>query len=200
MQLRMQHRFDFPLERLLLSLSEPTYPGYLSAHHSFFRAIRCLDAKVHAGRLERRVHYEARPPFGRLGPSAMPASWFCWIEHSSFDAQTGILQFENVPTVDFLQGRFENRGAMWFRELPSGGCERVAEFELNLRVEGVYRRLLELAEATIARQVELSLAEESRLLADWVRLEAWSSPSAHEVAEREPRSSPAYARSSPRRP
>lgn len=175
MEIVATHRFEAPLSRVVAALASPAYATHLAQAHSFFSQIEPLAHREHEGGWQRRVRYRARPFIAKLGVFPLPAEWFAWEEHSSFERRSGQLRFENVPLLESVREKAVNRGAMQFHEGPQG-TTREARFEVDFRVPAVYRPLKELALGMVRRQLLASLDEEASLLARWL------APSAQPVA------------------
>jgi hypothetical protein len=175
MQLSICHHFRAPLASVLATLEQPSYAAHLAREHSFFADIEVLSVRRAGSRFERVVRYRARPFITRLGLFSLPASWFVWVEHSQFDYATGLLTFDNVPELESVRTKMQNRGRMLFRaqhdEHGVPLTTRESTFELAFDVPLAYRALRELALSTVARQLTASLDEEAKLLARWVAQE-----------------------------
>lgn len=170
MEIVFCHRFEAPLERVVEALACPDYAAQLAKSHSFFEHIELLDSSGDAQMWQRRMHYRARPFIARLGVFSLPATWFAWIEHASY--QRGELVFENVPVLEGVRAKVINRGRMRFHEredeLGIRVTVREARFEIDFRVPAMYRPLADMALAMVRRQLESSLDEEADLLAQWL--------------------------------
>jgi len=168
MQIQASHELDANIERVLDSLIRSEYAGYLSAHHNFFEDVRVLSLTQDAHSIRRYVRYQARPAFSRLGPFAIPESWFVWTEVSVLDLRTRVLTFENVPELESLRPKVINRGKMVFRSLPDRRTVRHSSFEIDLLVGKVYRPFVELGKQLVGKQVLKSLDQEAAVLNQWI--------------------------------
>ena len=168
MQIHASHELDANIERVLDSLMRSEYATYLSDHHSFFEDVRVLSLKQETYGIRRHVRYQARPAFSRLGPFAIPESWFVWTEVSVLDLRTRVLTFENIPELESIRPKVVNRGKMVFRSLPQGRTVRHSTFEIDLKVGNVYKPFIELGKQLVCKQVVKSLDQEAAILNRWV--------------------------------
>jgi hypothetical protein len=170
------HRFAAPVDAVLAALSSEAYAAALTAHHPFFAEVEVLALHASERRITRRVRYRARPFIARLGPFSPAPEWFAWTEEAVLDRERAVLTFENVPLLQSVRDRFENRGSMCFRRvLDASGrafTQRDARFEIAFRVGAAYRPLADLALSLVARQLESALDDEARLLAGWLSARA----------------------------
>lgn len=169
---RRSHRFAAPVDAVLAALSSEAYAATLTAHHPFFAEVEVLALHASERKIVRRVRYRARPFIARLGPFSPAPEWFAWTEEAVLDRERAVLTFENVPLLESVRARFENRGSMWFRLMVDASgrafTQRDARFEVAFRVGAGYRPLADLALSMVARQLESALDDEARLLAGWL--------------------------------
>jgi hypothetical protein len=171
-KLRLEHSFDAPLAEVIDTLASSAYAAYLASEHSFFADVRVLSCSQSEHEVQRVVHYRGQPFIARLGMFSLPAEWFVWVEHSTFDRRRGLLSFDNVPEVASVRSKVVNRGTMKFTSQQGEDgvwrTLRTSEFELDLKVPALYRPLADLGLTLLQRQLQGSLDEEARLLAGWL--------------------------------
>ncbi len=165
MKFEYRHSFDTSVDTLIETMFGPDLAAHLTEKMTTIVSIETLERTEDDQRIERRVKYVPVPMIQKIGPKKITPESLQWIEESSFDKNTKMMTFQNVPTNPKVRAKMTNTGTMTFRAQGANRCERTTSGELKVK----FPLLGRIAEGIIAKNAKKMLDEEAAVLAQYLR-------------------------------
>jgi len=161
---RIENIIEALLEKVESSLFSEEYMRFLEKTHPGVNRIELIEQKKENGKIRRIIKYTPKPIIERVGPKKVPESALVFTEHSTYDLNKHVLEFENVPAMSLVRERFRNTGTILF-EGRGSYTNRILEGELKVR----FPILGSIAEKIIFTQAKKLLQQEIECFRQYIR-------------------------------
>jgi len=161
---RIENKIEAPLQKVESSMFSEEYMKFLEKSHQGVKRIELIEQKEENGKIRRTIKYTPKPIIERVGPKKVPESALVFTEHSTYDLNKHILEFENIPAMNLVRERFRNTGTILFEER-EGYTNRILEGELSVR----FPILGSIAEKIIFTQAKKLLQQEIECFKQYVK-------------------------------
>jgi len=167
MKFKIENVLESTLENAETLMFSEEYYEYLKKNHSGVDTIEVIEQKNEGDKIRRIVKYTPKPIIEKVGPKKVPKEAMVFTEYSTFDKQRHVLDFENVPRMNFVQKRLSNKGTI---SLERSGSQTRRTIEGDLTVK--FPILGAIAERIIYSQAKKLLEEEVECFKRYLRLAA----------------------------
>lgn len=169
MNFEIEHVFDASVEAVETAMFSPDYTSFLLTTSDLLAKAALAAFEDDGLHIRRRVHVVPRPGFDRIGAARVPPEWFEYTEEAVWDRQHRKLSFVNIPALEPIANRVDNRGEITLEALTPERTRRRAQGVVKLHnMPLLAKPLVPLVERMLAQEATRMLNAEAQVLRQWL--------------------------------